>query len=1169
MYVMLGKYNTLYVLFLLFLLIISSIPIYSFYATSLNKDLSSLSDSMGNPYLIEHFRSGVEQIVKNYALFTHDNQLLMLYSYGINTSIIYGNFSFTVSTPYGKPAYYVFNKYLLILEHGSDVIHIVLYNLDNVEKVLDKMIDTGNLVVSGFNGIYYDNLTNQIHIYTTMMSLNGNTYLEEIIIDPISKTIIQNQPALISKMIYCGNIFYGTRSNIYPSTILIDHNVTISISSNETTINVDGETRIFNGTPIITPPLIVVNTTFIIPLNSTNTLVLAIYDDTKNIFYTIPFPISINEFSLYGFYPLGNFLSIIYYAVANKSLLINYFNVINNATHRLFLNSTNPRITLFLTDHDNDTYPEPIIKWNEYYVLTYTKLNKSNIIYWDHLLQHIASKYDTVYLNNTVYFMFAYKNNTASSVIELLRFNENTTVDYSPPVIHVVTPRNESIVSNPILINASFIDNESAVYITEVSILNQSNDIVFSTYTKHNQFFKEINLDEGTYTLEIKSWNTYGFSSYTNIVFRVLGSHVKVVNPINQSIVGAIYTLEILSDSTYKVEIYINNSILANYTLTQGTNYILINTTILPDGPYYLDLRVQDLNYTIRLFLVKDSNPPIIIIRGLTNNTVVNGILNLTIIVNDEHFKNLSVILDSKILFETDIAGEHGLLLNTIEYPNGEHYLIFKAVDLAGNLRVVMFRIIFNNTYEQPVLSINPEPLNNTFIEGTVRFNISGNRVFLVNVYIDDKLFLSIPSINGRINANIVIDTSQLLDGIHEILINASCYYGENIVYKYVWFVDNHPPKLYMRIPVIGVGGSWRNNSVVPRFNPIRRDITYVTEYDGSYLIPLYVNISDAFLENATLYINNSIARIVIDNNARLGVFNEDVGYLFKLMVPGEGYYILKLKGIDSAGHSSNYIIGFYLDLHKPIVNILSPINDTYTNNRSILFRFQVFDNISKRIFAGVNIQKDKYKPPSLDDYMPITYLGFTVGKVINQSIEFRSDGTYYVSFIFIDEGMNYRIVLLKLVIDRKPPAINITINKLDNEYFAEINVSDKYSPIKYAEIIVDGSVLKNVSSTNKSLITKIKLEPGIHNLTIISIDKSGNKAVVSKIVEITGTNTSESTTSIPNQSITMNTTSKTISNNNSINNWIPTPPIYLYISIIVAIATLLVLVIWFRKKRR
>lgn len=1163
------QFTKLFVLFVLSTIMISYILPLNLKLISPETVYSVFSGSPTHPYLTETYQLNIQQIIKKYALFTYNDQLLLIYSYGANTSILFGNFSSTIGTPYGELLYYIFDDYLLIIEHGSDAIHIVLYNLSSPREVLDNIVDTYNLVAVRCSGVYYDNTTGHIHVYYTLLSLSANMYLQEIIIDPINAGIIVNTPIKINGYIYTGNIVYGIKTGVFPSTVLVDNNVTIEVVNKTINVQIDNAGKAVQGQPIIDPPIISLQNFYVIPYNNSNTLSLLIYDSSRRNFYTETFPLEYNGFSLAGVYPIGSYLSLIYSAT-DYSLLIKYYNVLENSTFDIHVESTDPLKTLFITDQDNDAYPEPITKNDEFYVLTYTSSNNSVIIYWDHLLKHIPSKYDTVLVNSTIYYMLAYVNETSfSSRIILLRYAENATVDYTPPMIYVSMPKNNSCVSAPVVVNASFIEDESDVYISYVSLFNQRSNLIYSSYTRGNRFIKQFNLDEGIYVLRIRSWNVYGYSSSTDVVFRVLDNHVEVVHPSNWSVVGASYDLVLLSDSAYSVEISINGTITINYTLTPGTNTIPINTTFLPDGLYCLKIRIIDLNYTLHLLLIKDSKPPSIIVNGLENNTVISGVKNVSFTVNDEHFENLTVTLDSKVIFETRSTGIHYILLNTLEYPNGEYYLLFKAVDKAYNTAIVTYKITINNTMQSPVITINPSPPNNSFVEGVVEFNIAGNSVFSISIIIDGEQYLSIPSINGTINTNVSIDTTKLVDGEHVIIINASCYYGENILYKYIWYVDNNSPKLYMRIPVIGVGGTWINNSVIPRFNPVKKDIIYVREYYGSYLIPLYINVSDAFLTNATLYINNSIARIIVDNNEKHGVFNESRGYLVKLILPREGYYILKLKGYDQAGHFSTYVIGFYLDLHPPIVNILSLINNTFMDTRNITFMFRVLDNISKRIFAGINVQKDKYTIPDLDDYFPITTIGFTAGTVINQSVKFGSDGVYYVSFIFIDEGMNYRIILFKLVIDTEPPAVNITSSTRNNYFTAMINITDKLSPIIYTEIYVNNTLVRNVSSTTNTSYIEIALDPGIYNITVISVDKAGNKAVITKVVEASTTYTSPSTTPATHQTPITNTSTETSPSSTGASNEGGSRQSYFYATLIAVVAIVFILILWYRRKAR
>jgi len=366
-----------------------------------------------------------------------------------------------------------------------------------------------------------------------------------------------------------------------------------------------------------------------------------------------------------------------------------------------------------------------------------------------------------------------------------------------------------------------------------------------------------------------------------------------------------------------RVEIYLNGSLCATYVY--GVNMTSIHYFDLPDGKYNISVVVHDaVNHTSEdhILVVFDTTRPNIILSSPENNTWHNktdiilawsgndnfGIDHYEIRVDDEEWINVGMSTN--------------YVLNLSE---GSHDIMLKAIDLAGNTRVVTVRITIDVT---PPSIILVEPSTDIVSSSTIRIKwgmLDNFEIQYVKLYVDAALIYV---------GNDTEYVYQATDGWHIICVIAYDRAGNTARAAKTILVDTTEPIIAITCPA---DGQYINTSTVA--------ITW--EYEELNLDHLEMRIDYGEWVN-------------IGNNTTIVVELED------------GRHIVEVKIYDVAGNIAKDSVIFTVDTTPPTITILEPENNSEVTDETITIRLYVSDaNLDKVLIrtdgGWIELQGNEY----------------------------------------------------------------------------------------------------------------------------------------------------------------------------------------------------------------
>lgn len=87
--------------------------------------------------------------------------------------------------------------------------------------------------------------------------------------------------------------------------------------------------------------------------------------------------------------------------------------------------------------------------------------------------------------------------------------------------IHVTSPTQNQTVCSPVTLIASAVTSTTGASISKWQVLNQSGTVLWSTATATSSIKPELKLAAGAQTLQIKAWDSSGYSAYSTVAFTV------------------------------------------------------------------------------------------------------------------------------------------------------------------------------------------------------------------------------------------------------------------------------------------------------------------------------------------------------------------------------------------------------------------------------------------------------------------------------------------------------------------------------------------------------------------------------------------------------------------------------------------------------------------------
>ncbi|UCE37856.1 MAG: right-handed parallel beta-helix repeat-containing protein [Thermoplasmata archaeon] len=355
----------------------------------------------------------------------------------------------------------------------------------------------------------------------------------------------------------------------------------------------------------------------------------------------------------------------------------------------------------------------------------------------------------------------------------------NFTIDSTLPKIILNSPDNNSVIVQGTILNFTVTDDNLAQINYSI---NGATDVPFTDPFD----ITTSGWDDGDYTILIKALDIVGNLNTSSYTFTLDSSGPEIIlnTPGNGSYILNGTVLDFSFSDPYFG--------WANYSLNGGpaiplTDPFNISTAGWMEGENTVQINCVDSvgNSNSSLFTFKiDSYKPTISLDSPLNNSVIAPGTTLDFSIEDLNLMQVNYSLDGGTEFPIADPFE----LSTSGWSSGDHEVLIKATDLAGNVEIQWYFFTIDST--DPVIQLNSPPHNSVIHAGTnLNFSI-----------IESNLLHANYSINGETAQSFSdpfdISTVGWLDGGYTILINAIDEAGNPSSQSFFFTLDTTPPDI-------------------------------------------------------------------------------------------------------------------------------------------------------------------------------------------------------------------------------------------------------------------------------------------------------------------------------------------------------------------------------------
>jgi parallel beta-helix repeat protein len=351
--------------------------------------------------------------------------------------------------------------------------------------------------------------------------------------------------------------------------------------------------------------------------------------------------------------------------------------------------------------------------------------------------------------------------------------------DNSPPIIHLITPSNNTIFKHGIAINFSISDT----YLDMVTYkLNSEPEQAF-TYPFE---IDTGNWTDGNYIIEIHAIDMYNNanSSWFNFTVDSTAPTIILSSPNNNSIFTSqvIINISLFDPHLNEVQYSVNDEAYDSFPPPYK-----INTSSWEDGNYTITINASDLadnlNSTWFNFTI-DSTSPDITLNSPENNSFLTDQEEINLIISDAN-------LDQVTYSVNDSPPELLFLpynINTSSWLDGNYTINVYAEDLAGNFNERHFK--FTKDTISPEISLNSPDNGSLLMEASILdFEVSDSNLYLVRYSINQASPLNFAKPYD-------LDTTDWEDGDFVITIRAEDSAGHINERWFLFKIDTSEPSI-------------------------------------------------------------------------------------------------------------------------------------------------------------------------------------------------------------------------------------------------------------------------------------------------------------------------------------------------------------------------------------
>jgi parallel beta-helix repeat protein len=318
---------------------------------------------------------------------------------------------------------------------------------------------------------------------------------------------------------------------------------------------------------------------------------------------------------------------------------------------------------------------------------------------------------------------------------------------------------------------------------------------------------------------------------------------------------------------------------------------------LVPDGEYKAGIVAVDYSWNIGFNMTNitvDNTLPTIVLNSPADGSVVTPGTVFDLSVSDTNLKNVSYQLNSGPVFP--LLAPFDIFTSVLADNNYD--LMVWANDSANNLEVETFGFTIDSMRPEIVLN---DPLNNAFIYSGTIIDLS-----IIDANIDYVNYTVNGASNTTITAPYDIDTTSWSDGSYDIT-----------VFTFDLAANNNQSTF-----------SFTLDSTLPTIN-------LISPSNGSVILP-----------------GTNISLTINDENFDTANFSLDSGIDQTLTSPfnittdtwSEGNHSIMVNAKDLAGNTVYKIYNFTIDTISPVINLVSPTNNSLIKPGTFL-KFDIIDN--------------------------------------------------------------------------------------------------------------------------------------------------------------------------------------------------------------------------------
>lgn len=372
-----------------------------------------------------------------------------------------------------------------------------------------------------------------------------------------------------------------------------------------------------------------------------------------------------------------------------------------------------------------------------------------------------------------------------------------------PPTVSITYPQNGQTIGGTVNIQVDAQDDRS---ISKVEFYIDNTRTYTDAGKPYSWNWDTTQYSEGQHTIKVIAYDSANQTATSQITVTVSKNaqqdnppSVNFVSPTNGQNVSGVVSVSIYAaddKGVQKVELYINNTKIVELT-TYPYEYQW-NTQNYQNGAYTLKAVAYDTNnqtaqYTIVVNVNNQSSgggggggggttdtPPSISIISPQNNTVIDGILNLTVNLNDDKgLSKLELYLNNNLIatYTSINIGSNAFQIDLSAYNNDQYILKAIVFDNTNKTSEASVNIIINNSTLPPLntMVINTNLYNDSVLKGDVDLQISAyaqNGISKIELYLKDELIGGIEFQTGNPTSysfNYNLDTTKLPEGKNEL----------------------------------------------------------------------------------------------------------------------------------------------------------------------------------------------------------------------------------------------------------------------------------------------------------------------------------------------------------------------------------------------------------------